>query len=176
MHGTKVVSMDRDITVLKRLREKSVESILIIQGDARNPPFRDSSFDCMTAIQMVENLPNNREFFKGCHGILKEEGHLLFNQSNKNSYKEFFHRILSSYRVFYRHSFYDVLPNLSEEDFKIERCIGYNWAPFKRISNNILINIFGFIESALQLNSIPSISPWVSYIAKERRTSNESNI
>lgn len=92
----------------------------------------------------------------------------LFTTANKHSYKRCIHRILSSYRVFYRHSFDDITSYLEEEGFEVMECQGFNWVPFNRDSNSILLGFFEFLENVLRLSRLPAISPEVFFIAKKK--------
>ena len=140
---------------------------MTIRADANKLPFKESSFDCIVSVETVDYL-DAKDFFKECSRVLRNTGYLLFASANKHSYKRYVHRVLSSYRTFYRYSFEAIRAYLGEEGFKIEKCVGYNWIPFKRNSNSILIGVFEFLEKILRLTHLPRISPWVFFIAKKR--------
>lgn len=173
--GIKVVAVDYDLVPLRKLKDKlrEREQIMIIRGDANKLPFKESTFDCIVSIETVDNLDVN--FFEECNKILRRDGFLLFTVGNKHSYKKYIHQLLSSYRTFYRYSFDEWVSYLEEEGFEVNKCSGYNWIPFKRNSNNVLLGLFEFLENILRLNHFPRISPWVFFVAKKRGKSNEDS-
>ena len=140
---------------------------MTIRADANRLPFKESSFDCIVSVETVDYL-DAKDFFRECNKVLRNTGYLLLASANKHSYKRYVHRVLSSYRTFYRYSFEEIRSYLEEEGFKIEKCVGYNWIPVKRNSNSVLIGVFEFLEKILRLNHLPRISPWVFFIAKKR--------
>lgn len=174
--GINVVALDYDLVPLRKLKAKSRESvsIQICRGDANKLPFKKSSFDCILSIETVDYL-DAESFIRQCNKLLKTDGFLLFTSGNNNSYKKYIHRALSKHRIFYRYAFHDIVSSLEKEGFKVEKCIGYNWVPFDRSSNNILIALFEFLENIFLLKYFYSISPWVFIIAKKKEVSNENS-
>lgn len=165
--GSEVVAVDYDLVPLRKLKDKKGgRSIMIIRGDANKLPFKKSCFDCIVAIEIVGYL-GVINFFKECNKVLRKGGFFLFTTANKHSYKRCIHRILSSYRTFYRHSFDEITSYLEEEGFEVMECRGYNWVPFNRDSNSFLLDFFEFLEKLLRLGCFPAISPQVFFIAKK---------
>lgn len=176
-HGIRVMAVDYDLVPLRKSMAKngrSRSSIQIICGDANKLPFKKKSFDCIISVETVDYL-DITNFLKYCNKILKIDGHLLFTLSNNHSYKKYIHRALSKRRTFYRYAFHDIELCLENEGFKLEKCIGFNWIPFKRNSNSVLIPIFEFLENVLMLEYFPAVSPWVFFIAKKMEESNENS-
>lgn len=167
--GIKVISLDYDIVPLIKLKanDGSSKSIQICRGDANKLPFKNSSFDCIVSIETVDYI-DAINFLRQCKEILRKNGFLIFSLSNNSSYKKYLHRALSKHRTFYRYSFRDIKLCLQKEGFKVERCIGYNWIPFKRNSNTSLISFFEFFETLFCMHCFPSISPWIFFIAKKK--------
>jgi len=56
---------------------------------------------------------------------------------------------------------------LSGTGFRLLHQEGFCWAPFGRTSNSSLIPAFTGIEKLLHLNRIPTISPWIAFIARK---------
>ena len=171
---TNVISMDADLAPLRKLQDKAMESIQIIKGDANKFPFKKSSFDCIVSIQTVDYL-DAELFFRNSNQLLKKNGFLLFTILNSHSYKKIIHGILSNHRTFYRHSYKDITYYLENEGFKVIKCIGYNWLPFKRNSNHFLFEIFKFLEDFLRLKHIPFFSPWIFFIVYKMGESDENS-
>ena len=167
-YGINVVGVDYNLVGLKKLKYNAGgESIMVVRGDMNSLPFKESSFDCIICIQAVD-YTDVKNLLKDYNKILRKGGFLLFPIANKHSYKRYVHRVLSSYRTFYRYSFGEIRSYLEKEGFDVRKCRGYNWIPFKRNSNSVLIGVFEFLEKILRLNHLPRISPWVFFIAKKR--------
>ena len=169
-HGINIVAVDYDLVPLRKLKDKTRgggEKIMIIRGDMAKLPFKESSFDCIVSVQTVDHL-DVKNLVGECNKLLRKRGFLLFTMSNKHSYKKYIHRILSSYRTFYRYPFDEIMSYLEEEGFEVLKCTGYSWIPFKRNSNSILIGFFEFLENILRLSHFPAISPAVFFIANKK--------
>jgi len=167
-HGINVVAIDYDFVPLRKLKAKngSEASVQICRGDANMLPFKKSSFDCIVSIEAFDYL-DAKNYLKQCNELLKINGYLIFTSANNNSYKKFFHQILYKQKTFYRYNFHDIVFILEKVGFKVEKCTGYNWIPFKRNSNSILIGFFEFLEKILLLGHFSTISPWVFFVAKK---------
>ncbi|MCZ7393343.1 MAG: class I SAM-dependent methyltransferase [Candidatus Methanoperedens sp.] len=173
-HGINIVAVDYDLVPLKKLKAKNESlSIQICRGDANKLPFKKSSFDCVVSIETVDYL-DAEKFIRQCNKLLKIDGFILFTLSNNSSYKKYIQRALSKHRIFYRYAFHDIVSYLEKEGFKVERCIGYNWIPFKRGSNSNLIATFEILEKILRLEYFSAFSPWVFFIAKKTKESYEN--
>lgn len=166
--GFRIIASDIDRIALYELKEKD-EKVPVIQTDAQYLPYKNESFGCIMAIQMIDYLENNNQFFNEINRILKKNGILLVTIGNKNSYKHFIRRVIRKKeedKIFYRSSYNDVIRDLIEHEFKIENVWGYNWPPATRTSDTKLLTIFSLIEKTLNLAARPSISPWVFIEAK----------
>jgi ubiquinone/menaquinone biosynthesis C-methylase UbiE len=168
--GIDIIAVDYDLSALKLLKSRIDVPVQTIKGDATALPFKQSIFDCVICIQAVGNIDPGT-FFRECGRILKEDGYLLFNISNKSSYKAIGHRLFSNNRLFYRHTFGEIKEDLEKEGFTIQECKGYNWLPNKRNSDSRLIPYLAFLEKVFCLSHIPFISPHIFFIAmKGKRT------
>lgn len=67
------------------LSEKAVESMRKLLGDRVHLlqgsvlPFEDAFFDAVVVIDMLEHLPQDAEFIRQCHRVLKPTGRLIVN-------------------------------------------------------------------------------------------------
>lgn len=174
-HGINVVAVDYDLIPLRKLIDKrGGEQIMTLRGDANRLPFKKSCFDCVVSIETVDYL-DAINFFRECNNVLRKEGFLLFTSANKHSYKKHIQRILSKSRTFYRYSFDELVSYLEEEGFEVLKCRGYNWIPFKRGSNSVLLGLFEFLENILRLSHFSRISHGVFFVAKKREEPNENS-
>ncbi len=99
------------------------------------------------------------------------QGWLLFNDANRHSYKALIQRKISSSTRFYHHSYLEICSMLIDSGFRLQKAVGMNWLPIKRDSDNKRIPLASKIEDWLKLSDLPSISPWVFYIAQKTRES-----
>ena len=173
--GGNIIVLDIDSVSLSVLRKKN-SSMTLIHGDGQKLPFKSSIFDVVLMNQSVEYIPDIDSLIKECSRVLRENGVLLINFSNKNSYKRFRLRpkhYESCYRS-YGITYSEFKAKLKKVGLITENIIGYNWAPVSRMSNSKLIPYFFALEELLRLKYLPSISPWVfcharKYIPKENQ-------
>jgi len=171
--GIFVVAGDRDPIPIKKLNNKlsgsrnKEKTLCVLQIDAEYLPFQDKVFDCVLSIQTVGSL-DLQHFFSECNRILQGGGWLLFNETNRRSYKAPIYRRIGSSTRFYRHSHSEICSMLMDSGFQIKKVTGMNWLPIKRDSNSRWIPFASKIECGLKLSNFPSISPWVFYVAQKK--------
>ena len=67
-------SLFGDLETYTRLDIVVNKNITDIVADARNLPFKDSSYDCIMAIEVFEHLENPEKFVDEAHRVLKKSG------------------------------------------------------------------------------------------------------
>lgn len=172
--GIDVVVLDKDPVPIQILHEKD-SGIPICLGDAQQLPFKDSIFDCIICLQMVDYLLNKKLFFDECNRILKHGGFLLINIGNKQSYRRFIRSLFLKIRNkhdrkrdhFYTMSYKEYVGHLKNHGFEIHNVFGYEWIPAGRASNSPFIPLYASIERYLGLGQFPSVSPRVFIKAKK---------
>lgn len=88
--GGIIVGLDYDLPSLVSHRSISLR----VRGDIVNLPFRDSSFDLVTANMVVEHLENPAEQFVEVARILKPGGTFLFHTPNARGYFSLLRRLV----------------------------------------------------------------------------------
>jgi len=172
--GICVVAGDLDPVPIKKLhryligRRNMEITTHILRIDAENLPFQDKTFDCVLSIQTL-GYTDAQQFFSECNRILQCGGWLLFNEANRHSYKAPIYRKISYSTRFYCHSHSEICSMLNECGFQIKKAVGMNWLPIKRNSDNRWIPLASKIEDWLKLSNLPSISPWVFYVAQKKQ-------
>jgi ubiquinone/menaquinone biosynthesis C-methylase UbiE len=152
-----VIGIDLDSYGLKRLKLKT-KNVDVIQADARKIPLKDSAFDAIFMIEVLDYISDLDEALTECHRTLKSNAVLIFSFGNKRSLKS----QLRELRVkSYRHSYNRVMRSLSKTGFSVVRKMGYSWLPFGRTSESRLIPFLAMREKLFALRRIPSLSPWV---------------
>jgi len=152
---------------LLKLQEEN-SSIDILQINATRLPFKNKKFECILSIQTA-GLLDLHNYLRECNRILTIGGWLLFNEANRNSYKAIIQKKISKESIFYRYSYAEICFLLEKNNFTINKTIGMNWLPIKRCSNNQFIKPAAVLENTLKLRTLPSISPWVFYIARKNQ-------
>lgn len=66
-----------------------------VQADAQSLPFKDMSFDVVSALEVVEHLPEPERAFQECYRVLKEDGILLLSTPSEQGQP--FHKIQGGY-------------------------------------------------------------------------------
>jgi len=111
--------------------------------DGTHLSFRDNSFDVVTSIEVIEHVPNFREYLKEIHRILKPKGVLLISTPNKqyDIQKGLF--LVHHIQEFYPDEFYHLLREYFGE------CLLYG----KRIVDQQILrkqnNLVGRIKSSI---------------------------
>ena len=152
-----VIGIDLDSYGLKRLKLKT-KTVNAIQADARKIPLKDSIFDAIFMIEVLDYMSDLDEAFTECHRTLKSNAVLIFSFGNKRSLKS---QLRELHGKSYRHSYKRVMQSLSKTGFSVVRKMGYSWLPFGRTSESRMIPFLAMLEKLFALRRIPSLSPWV---------------
>jgi ubiquinone/menaquinone biosynthesis C-methylase UbiE len=152
-----MVSIDIDGYALRRLKLKN-RGVSIIQADARMVPVRDSVFDVVFMVEVLDYIPELGAVMGECRRILKVNGAFFFSFGNRSSLKSRIKRLTGKS---YRHSFCEVMRCLIEHKFSAKKLMGYNWLPMGRTSESYFVWLFAFAERILGLTRLPHSSPWV---------------
>jgi ubiquinone/menaquinone biosynthesis C-methylase UbiE len=152
-----VIGIDIDSYGLKRLKLKN-KNVDVIQADARKIPLKDSTFDAIFMIEVLDYISDLDDAFTECHRTLKSKAVLVFSFGNKRSLKSQLRKLRGKS---YRHSYSTVMQSLSKTGFTVVKKMGYSWLPFGRTSESRLIPFLAFLEKLFALRRTPSLSPWV---------------
>lgn len=158
--GLNPTVLEKDSIPLKKLIEKK-EDMPCVLADAHLLPFKNNTFDCILAIEVMEEVNNKESFLQECHRVLRTGGQFIVVHSNRNSYKYITHKIRSCWQYYYQFSLSGLESKLRSRGLIAKKKLGLNWLPFERGSNSMFIPIFEAIERLFNLSSFPSISPWV---------------
>ncbi len=156
------VALDIDICGLRRLKMEN-GTVHVILADAKALPMKPSTVDAAFAIEVVDYIPELGEVLSECHRIMKNGGSLVVSFGNQSSLKS---KIRQLQGKKYSHSFHEVALKLGITGFRIVKKQGFNWLPFNRTSENMLIPLLAKIERVLGLRRIARYSPWVLISAK----------
>lgn len=88
----KIVGLDLSRGMLKKAKKKIINqnptsnniNVTFIGGDAENIPFKDSSFDCVMSINMLEHLDNIHKAVEEMKRVVKSDGKIIISIPNGN--------------------------------------------------------------------------------------------
>src|ERR1700723_4547627 len=85
--GARVTGCDFSSAALRATSAKlaasdSQSSASLIQGDAQNLPFADSSFDLVISCETIEHLPDVESAIRGMHRVTRPGGKLFLTTPN----------------------------------------------------------------------------------------------
>ncbi len=162
--NVKVVSIDLDLYALKRLHQKN-RAVNIIQADARHLPVKDKAFDVIFMVEVLDYIPEIDLAFSDCKRALKPNADCILSFGNKSSLKAKLRGIKGRS---YRHSYREIMGNLSKTGFTIKSKLGYSWLPLGRTSQSSLVPIISGAERIFGLRRVVRFSPWVIIAATKQ--------
>lgn len=80
--GGHVFGVDISFKMLEFAREKGD----VASGDIRSLPYKDSSFDYVVSLGVIEHFPESEKALKECVRVLKKGGRLFINVPNRYSF------------------------------------------------------------------------------------------
>ncbi len=152
-----VIALDIDRHGLSRIKAKDGH-INVIIADARALPLKSDIACAAFTFEVVDYIPELKAVLSEGKRILKSKRPLVFSFGNLSSFKSKIRQIRGRY---YKHSYREALADLQALGFNVERKKGFNWLPFNRSSENMLIPFSAKVEHVFGLRRIPRWSPWV---------------
>jgi len=172
--GWSLTCVDVDATALAicQSRLPSARCVLASERDT-TLPCADNSVSLILCIE-VWPVMDSDWFLPEARRVLSPNGLLVGAIMNRTSLRGLFVRArerrkqthqgrhyLHSYTTWKRER---LLPN----GFSIGHEVGYCWFPVQRDSDSPVVPLFSFAERALQLPRLPSLSPYVVFIARKQ--------
>jgi ubiquinone/menaquinone biosynthesis C-methylase UbiE len=161
-----VIGIDIDSYSLRRLKQKN-KQVSVIQADARKTPFRDSSFDAVFMIEVLDYIPQLEEALSESFRILKQDGPFVLSFGNQSSLKA---KLRGLRGKSYTHSYGNVMKCLFNTGFQLRGKLGYSWLPFGRMSDSRFVPFVAGMERLLGLRRVPRLSPWIILRATKKST------
>jgi hypothetical protein len=125
------------------------------------------------SIETLSYFRDTYAFISESSRVLREGGLLVVTTENSKSYKCILRKIIGSKDVaFYKYSTHKIKEMLTNSDFEIKKCFGFNWLPLGRSSNSRFVTLFSFIEKILNFKYLPDVSPWIFIIAEKKQNEN----
>lgn len=170
--GFNVVGVEYDRRPLRSFRGQDAGAALV-NADAQTLPFTETSFTCVVAVELIDNLPNRSSFYRQAWRVLRPGGWLLVTLTNKHSLKGVFYgvylRLTGRQRDagFYEMDYNAGVAEITAVGFEIVSAWGYNWNLLPRGADNFLVDVFAAVERLLRLKHFPALSPVVFVVARK---------
>lgn len=137
---------------------------------------KDRTFPCankaVSLLLCMEVFPvvHNDWFVNEAWRVLAEGGVLVGAALNSCSWKGALHRARCralGRPQWYCRSYSSWRAQMRKAGFEFYQEIGYSWMPFGRGSNSALIPAATTLEKRLGLRSLPTLSPWVTFVVRK---------
>ncbi len=109
------VAIDKSMSMIQHTRNDFPET-KFLQADVLNLPVKNSSFDLIFCIGLMEYIPEVEPLIAQLNPVLKNEGHLLISYSPKNALT--YLRFFRGHRIYPRKS-YEIEKCFSKYHFEI---------------------------------------------------------
>ncbi len=166
-YATQVVAMEiEDDLVAALARVAPNVQAVRVTPETTTLPVDSNSTDCILCIEAVF-LPEQEWFREECGRVLRPGGMLIVTLQNRLSWKGLWAKLRPGrYRyatgdVYYVHSLGEFSDMFRRVGLELRDALGYNWLPFNRASNSLLLRPLAILEALLQLRRLPSLSPWI---------------
>ncbi len=153
-------------------RVPSARCIHVGPEDARLP-VEDGSVGLLLCVEVAPVI--HRDWFIGeAARVLRSGGQLIGVCWNRRSWRGLLYhktplvRIRNaSYWYGYPLSYPEWRAELGRAGFSMQRQVGYAWLPFRRSSDSPLVPFAAFVEGALGVRRLPSLSPMIAFSARK---------
>jgi len=160
--------IEPDRLAICQRRVPTAECILVDKDDT-TLPCETETLGLLLCIEVIRVIRNDW-FIAEAFRVLHRGGLVVGVFENKLSFRGYFHHLVSSVRGgfdFYKVAYPSWRSKFCKQGFKMIYEEGMCWFPFKRDSNSPLVPMFTQIERYLGVRRLPSVSPWVVFVAQK---------
>jgi len=108
----RLYAIDISENILIKIRE-SFPEVNFVAADAENLPFKDNSFNCVTANALLHHLVSHEKLFKEIFRVLKPEG-AIYTDHDPNYFFNRFYRLFYKFKYRKKHGFGNLTNDLAE--------------------------------------------------------------
>lgn len=153
-------------------RKVPAAECILVDATARTLPAESGAFSLLLCIEVPPVIQSDW-FLAEAFRALRGGGILAGTFLNRSSWRGMQGRLRANLagggdRRFYVQSYPRWKKNLLKQEFELVRELGFCWAPFSRASDSRLVPLATRMERWFGLNHLPSVSPWVGFIARKR--------
>ena len=91
-----VVGLDLSSRLLEKARERISDNQYLIQGDSEYLPFRDSSFDSMVSVTVIQNLLSSDKFLEESARVIKQGSTVIISSLKRVYSREEITRLIEN--------------------------------------------------------------------------------
>jgi hypothetical protein len=128
-----------------------------------------ASLGLLLCIEVFPVIPSEW-FITEAFRVLHRGGLVVGVFANLLSFRGYYHSLVASARgqvVSYKVSYPSWRGKFCRQGFKMIYEEGICWSPYSRASNSSLVSVFTQIERYLGLRRLPSLSPWIVFVAQK---------
>lgn len=140
----------------------------LVEKNSTRLPCEDKAFDLLLCIEVIPVILSNW-FLPEANRVLQKDGVLVGVFNNRRSLRGWPHHIANQIRGrfdWYAGDYVDWKKKAGAQGFRVIAEEGLCWFPFARCSNSPLIPMFTKLERLLHLHRLPTISPWIVFVAR----------
>jgi SAM-dependent methyltransferase len=176
--GWRVTATDVDEAILRGAQQRIPEAkcIPVRPGD-RSLPAETASADLLLCIEVIPVM--HSDWFQAEATRVLRPGGVLFGVFlNKRSMRGMFvllreklpftKRRPKDGAFIYKKSYSEWKREFEQMGFEIQFERGFCWAPFARESDSVFVTPWVALERGLGLQRLPSLSPWVAFVARKK--------
>jgi len=168
--GWTMTCADIDEKALRICKEKVPESTCVLTSpESKTLPVKTRSVKLLLCVE-VRQVIQSEWFGVEAARVLQKDGVVVGIFWNSRSIRAFFHRAEACRAGtvdFYSHSYPAWRKTFQNLGFQFVKEEGLCWLPFKRGSNSKLVPFFAALERGLGLRKLPTLSPWVMFVARK---------
>jgi SAM-dependent methyltransferase len=169
--GWSMTCTDVDATSLAICQDRIPgANCILVSPDATRLPCENGSVRMLLCLE-VFSVMDSDWFASEASRVLDDQGVLVGVTLNRRSARGAFVRLKEYLRResrFYNASYPEWRRRMGDGGFDIVLERGYCWFPFRRASNSLLVPGCVWLERRLGLSRLPSLSPWVAFVARKR--------
>lgn len=160
--------IDPDAIAICQRRNPTAKCILVDKDDT-TLPCETESLALLLCIE-VDGVVADDWFVAEAFRALHRSGLVVGVLQNKLSFRGYFRHLISSARGGFDHyeaAYPSWRSRFCRRGFRMIYEEGICWFPFSRHSNSPLVPMFAEIERYLGLRRLPSVSPWIVFVAQK---------
>ena len=143
----------------------------LVRPDDSKLPWESATIRLLVCVE-VDPVVNSNWFLDEAFRVLEPGGYMVAVAWNTYSLRAVYRRLKASLcgeqEIYYQTPYLAFRKKLIQRGFVMCREEGYCWGPFGRESNSALIPAVVELEKWLGLRKLPTLSPWIIFIARKK--------
>lgn len=170
--GWQMICTDVDRNALSACTQRiPTAKCILVKPDDSKLPWESATIRLLVCVE-VDPVVNSNWFLDEAFRVLEPGGYMVAVAWNTYSLRAMYRRLKASLRgeqeIYYQTPYLAFRKKLIQRGFVMCREEGYCWGPFGRESNSPLIPAVVELEEWLGLRKLPTLSPWIIFIARKK--------